>query len=241
MSVHAGSDVPGERSSDRCIDCRRVGFFGGSFDPVHRGHLHAARAARDAFLLDRVLLAPAAVPPHKRGDDLAPPNDRLEMIRLAAEGETGLEPSTLDLRGDGPSYTIDVLRRLAAELTESGPFELFLVIGSDALVNLARWRGIDEILRAIQPIVVFRGGDPVTLLAGLSDRLAPDLVSRVTAGFLHLPHLPVSGSDIRRMIRSGEDPGELLPTRVLAYIRKRHLYATRGRGEPPGNGPEHTT
>ena len=206
---------------------RRVGFFGGAFDPVHRGHLHAARAARDAFSLDRVLLAPAALPPNKRRKFLAPARHRLEMIRLATERERGLEPSALDLAEGGPSYTINVLKKLEDEMAEGPPFELFLVLGSDTLADLPGWRGIKRILRTMQPIVVLRSGEPDTHLAALENRLAPELWSRVSAGFLRLPPVEVAATDVRRLIGCGVVPWDLVPPSVLGYIRERGLYARR--------------
>ncbi len=116
----------------------RTGILGGTFDPIHYGHLAIAEEARTALRLDRVLLVPAAHQPLKRGEHLASPEQRFEMVRLACAGNDAFEPSTIELDRPGPSYTVATLEELAG----GGWGELFFVMGADALADLPRWYAI---------------------------------------------------------------------------------------------------
>lgn len=197
----------------------RVGFFGGTFDPPHRGHLAVARAAAAAFGLKKVLLAPVASQPLKPDDAEASYVDRLRMVQLIC-GD-GLEASEADApRPDGtPNYTIDTLRRLRSALPEDA--ELFVVVGADAFRTFRRWKDPDGLLREAQWIVVSRPGTPLrwddlNLSAAQSSRIHP----------LEGVAEPASASTVRERLHAGEDCTDLLPSAVLAYIRKHHLYGT---------------
>jgi nicotinate (nicotinamide) nucleotide adenylyltransferase len=153
------SPTPPSRSPDpRSAPPERVGLFGGSFDPIHAGHLHAARAARTAFGLDRVVFVPANQSPYKPTRRLAPGPDRLEMLRLALRGEPGFEVSDLELERQGPSYTIDTVRALRGSLGLAADASIHLILGSDVLDGLAGWREARALLEAVQPVVVHRAG-----------------------------------------------------------------------------------
>ena len=149
---------------------RRIGLFGGSFDPPHAGHLHVARAARGRFGLERVVFVPAAEPPHKPGRQLESGADRLAMLRLLLADEPGCETSDLELRRGGRSFTIDTVRALPAALGEPEDCEIYLLIGSDNLAGLPGWREARALLERVQPVVVRREGtlaDEIALLAPL--------------------------------------------------------------------------
>lgn len=212
---------PARRAGNAPVRGERLGLFGGSFDPIHRGHLHAARAARAAFALDRVLLMPAARSPHKKRGPDTPGELRARLIEIAIAGEPGLEVSRLELERPGPSYTLDTLRAL---LREREPRELFLVLGADNLAGLPEWRGVDELLRLARPIVVHRGGDPRALVAALAGRLAPEHLAALEDGLVLEPAVEVSATELRAALARGEDPGEDLPPGVLDEIRARGLY-----------------
>ena len=195
----------------------RVGIVGGTFDPIHLGHVAVAEGAADCVPLDRVLLIPAAQPPH-RGPAAAPVQDRLEMVRIAAAGHPRLEVSDVEVRRPGPSYTVDTLRELARERPGD---ELHLVLGWDAAREIGAWRDPDEVMRLARLVVVPRPGyrppGPDDLAAAgidpertfLCDVTTPDLESR----------------DIRRMLQRGEGLAGLLHPGVEAYLRARRLYA----------------
>jgi nicotinate-nucleotide adenylyltransferase len=203
----------------------RIGLFGGSFDPVHAGHLHAARAALRAFDLDRVVFVPARRPPHKPGRELAPGADRMEMLRLALRGEPRFEALGIELDREGPSYTIDTVRELPAALGEDGA-SIHLILGSDNLEGLPTWREAAALLERVQPVVVHRGGDPAPSLGEIERALGRTAAERVRAGYLELPPVDASSTGVRARIRStgGRSRDLELDPSVLDYIRERGLY-----------------
>ncbi|SEG17233.1 nicotinate-nucleotide adenylyltransferase [Bryocella elongata] len=204
----------------------RVGYFGGTFDPPHRGHLAVACAARDAFSLDLVLLAPTGKQPLKPDARSAPFADRLAMVELLCEGEVGLEASAIDApRPDGsPNYTIDTLDRLRATLgsTEASAarLELFVVVGADAFLSLPLWHRPEGLLRAAEWIVVSRPGFSREDLRSVA--LPEDDAERVH--LLESVDVPISATDVRSQLLAGERRLESLTPGVLAYIEARHLY-----------------
>ena len=202
----------------------RVGVLGGSFDPVHAGHLHAARAAQEAFALDRVVFVPAAQAPHKPGGPSASGLDRATMLELAVGRERDWLVSTLELEREGPSYTIDTLRALRGELGLAAEDELYLILGGDNLAGFLEWRSASEILELAQPLVVVRGGDEAEVLRGLEERWGERAAARLARGLVRAPRVEVAASDLRAALARGEDPGAALPPGVLEYIRARGIY-----------------
>ena len=212
----------------------RVGFYGGSFDPPHNGHLAVARAAAHGFALDKVLLAPTARQPLKpQGAEAAYP-DRLAMVQLLCVGEPGLQASELEAPSPSeaspadssaarpnytrPNYTIDTLRHLRAQLEPRD--EIFVVVGIDAFLELERWRDPRGLLAAAQWLVVARP-------EFAPERLAAMQLSAAERARVHLltdVQVPVSATEIRRRLQAGEDCSDWLPPRVLAYIREHGLY-----------------
>lgn len=187
----------------------RLGVFGGSFDPVHLGHLLVAEGARDALGLDAVLFVPALTPPHKPDRALASAADRTAMLERALAGNPAFELSRLEL--DGPSrYTVETLRALRA--TRARDAELVLVLGADSLRELPTWHEPDAIRGLARLAVARRPG-------------AEDAPSE-GPGILLLPTPPVaiSASDVRARIRSGRSIRYLVPDAVREYIEERRLY-----------------
>lgn len=207
---------------------RRIGLFGGSFDPPHAGHLHVARAARGRFRLDRVVFVPAAEPPHKPGRRLAPGADRMAMLRLLLEGEPRCEVSDLELARGGRSYTIDTVRALPAELGEPEDCEIHLLLGSDSLVLLPQWREARALLERVQPVVVRRGGDLAEQIAALAGALPEELLRKLERGALDLEPVPVSSTQVRETLPGADVDLRLVPAPVLDYIRAHGLYGARG-------------
>jgi len=214
-------------SAARSPGPRRIGLFGGSFDPVHAGHLHAARVARDRFALDRVVFVPAYRSPYKPGRTPAPGADRLRMVEIAIRGERAFETSDLELARGGPSYTIDTVRDLPRALAEPADCELYLVIGSDNLPGLAGWREARALLERVQPIVVHRDGEPDALLDALATELGPDLARKIERGYLRLPPFVASSTDARAALSGAGGAETVIPAAVLAYIQERGLYGSR--------------
>jgi nicotinate-nucleotide adenylyltransferase len=188
----------------------RVGWFGGSFDPPHRGHVTVARAAADAYGLERVLMAPVGRQPLKgAGTGYA---ERLAMVGLACAGDPRLVASDVDApRGDGgPNYTVDTLERLRSEMAG---VELYGIVGMDAFREMGKWREPARLVELAEWIVVTRPGYGQEVRAG--------------AGRVHLletVHVDVSATALRERLRRGEDCAGLVPEAVLAYIAEHGLY-----------------
>ena len=218
----------------------RVAFFGGTFDPIHRGHLGLASAAADAFALDRVLFAPVGQQPLKAAPAIASFADRLAMAHLAFEYGTQLQPaseniqsatgnfpdprfvvSTLDApRADGaPNYTVDSLAALARELPTAS---LFVLTGADSFLTLRRWRSPDRLLAMAEWIVVSRPDFSLS-----EAQIAPlDLTpaQRARVHLLTTLNEEVSATGLRRRLQAGDPCPGLLPPAVASYILSHHLY-----------------
>ena len=194
----------------------RIGILGGTFDPIHLGHLAAARAAIECAELDRVLLVPTGRPPHRRAA-MADEMQRLEMCRLAIDEDRALEVSDVEIRRGGISYTSDTLKELKQAYPQD---ELFLVLGWDAARLFATWHEPDEVRRLATIVVVTRpGGKPLDDEALEHAGLSGDRVIVCAR-----PTPDISGSALRRSIANGEPVGDRLPEAVERYIAKNRLY-----------------
>ncbi len=191
----------------------RLGLFGGTFDPIHLGHLILAESCREALALDRVWLVVAGVPPHKRGERTAV-GDRLEMARLATAGHGGFAVSELEARDPGPHYSYRTVEAIAAERPGD---ELFFLIGADSLVDLPGWREPGRIAAAATIVVVNRPGvaPPPTPDLGPSARPIVHVES---------PLIELASSDLRRRVADGRSIRFRVPRAVEAYIAERGLY-----------------
>ncbi len=197
---------------------QRIGILGGTFDPIHYGHLAIAEEAGRALGLATVLLIPAARQPLKREPHSASPQQRWEMVaRACAENEL-LQPSDIELRREPPSYTVDTLRELYAGYPPDT--ELWLILGADAVVSFPHWHAADQILQLARLAVVARPGASVDLQA--LDQSVPGLHQRTT--LLEGPHLDISATDLRQRIANNRPVRYQLPDDVLAYIRQHNLY-----------------
>jgi nicotinate-nucleotide adenylyltransferase len=198
----------------------KLGLLGGSFDPIHRGHVGVARAASGALGLDRVLVLPTARPPHKPGRRFAPALARYAMAELALLDETDLEVSDFELTLDRPAYAIDTVRRFGAP-----GVELHLVLGADSLAGFAGWREWEGILERASLAVAARPGAE---REGVLAALPPELAARLEPArlrWLECPLDPASATEIRRRIGSGEPvPDGWLDPRVLTFVAKYRLY-----------------
>jgi len=228
-----------------CADTRRIGILGGTFDPVHLGHLASAREIAEAYDLERVLLVLAARPPHKRGDDAAPIDARWKMLNLAVH-ETAdglLEPCDIELRRDGPSWTVDTLRELGRLYPDA---ELFLILGIDAYEEIDTWSRPGEILTLASIVVTTRPGREIPegaphppVAARKDARYDPAIGVYVhTSGHSLRGHrirgIEVSATDIRRRVRSGLPFAHLTGDAVARFITEHRLYSAGAR--PPETG-----
>jgi nicotinate-nucleotide adenylyltransferase len=208
---------------------RRIGLLGGTFDPVHMGHLELASAAAEALQLTEVLLIPANVPPH-RPKPLTSSFHRFAMVSLAVAGRPGWRASDMELRHESPSYTATTLRRF--EERGYKPTELFFLIGADAFADIASWRDYPRILTRAHFGVVSRPGWPVSDLpkrlpalaarmtspAGLSRDAAPSII------LIDRPTADVSSTAIRSRLARGESIERMVDPRVLQHIEQHGLY-----------------
>ena len=186
----------------------KLAIFGGTFDPIHAGHLAVAREAAARFQLDRILFIPAAHPPHKAGVTHAPYDDRVHMVALACREDPRFEVSRLE-EGTARSYSIDTIGKVRSALAPGD--ELYFLIGADAFAEIRTWRRWVDVARAVRFLVVSRPGHLYDTPAG------------VTVDRIDNLEIPVSSSAIRRTFAAGGVP-EGLPATVLAYAIEHHLY-----------------
>jgi nicotinate-nucleotide adenylyltransferase len=215
----------------------RVAVFGGSFNPIHYGHLLLADEVLELLGLDRVLFVPAASPPHKPAAQLAPAPDRFEMVRLAIAGHPRFAVSDIELRRTGPSYTVDTLQVLAA-----GGDELFLVIGSETFLDLLSWREPRRVASLARLVVIPRAGSAFDPESAAAQKVLREIgieggFAHVGSGppppprgvlIVHAASLPLSASDLRRRVREDRSLAFRMPPAAIDYVRSRGLY----RAEP---------
>jgi len=194
----------------------RLGVFGGTFDPVHNGHLAAAVNARRALALDRVLVVPARDPWQKQDRKLAPADARMAMLEAAMDGVEGVEISRVELDRPGPTYTADTIEELHSEYGDDA--ELFLIVGADAASDLATWDR-PEVMRDLATIVIVSRAD-------IAQPDAPGPGWRVE--HVRIPPLAISSTDLRRRAASGEPLDGLMPPAAIRCLRERGLYPDRG-------------
>jgi nicotinate-nucleotide adenylyltransferase len=195
----------------------RIGVLGGTFNPPHLGHLICAQEASVSLGLDRVLLIPARVPPHKPVEDEPGAEHRLELCRLAAAGDPRLEVSALEIKRPGTSFTVDTLLELHARAPDS---ELFLILGSDVAAGLPAWRSPERLLELSTPAVAQRAGTPAQAVSDALERLAGGQRAR----FFPMPTIEISSTMIRRRVRACESVKYLTPDPVCEYIARAGLY-----------------
>ncbi len=194
-----------------------VGILGGTFDPIHHGHLAIAEEAREALGLERVLLVPAADPPHKPARRVTSPSHRLAMAELAIAGNPALAVSAIEVERGGASYTVETLEALAV----GGIVDPWLILSAEALAGFPAWHRPDRILELCRLAVVPRGGYEVLDPAWVREHF-PGREARVT--FLPGPLLPISGSVVRRRAAAGRSVRYLVPDAVAHYIADHDLY-----------------
>ena len=198
----------------------RIGIYGGTFAPVHRGHVAAAEAFMKQMELDLLYVIPAGIPPHKQIDVADDPAHRLAMCELAFGGMRNVIVSDMEIARQGKSYTVDTLRALHAE-----DRRLFLLMGTDMMLTLDEWRAPEEIFKLCYPVYIRRESDPI-----LESRIVAKnqlylekygkIVRRLMADTVEL-----SSTEIRARVKAGEDITGLLPDAVAAYIKAKGLYA----------------
>ncbi len=213
------SETAAEIASEK-KSIRRLGIMGGTFDPIHYGHLVTAEAARTRFALDRVVFVPSGRPPHKQ-PAATDTTDRLFMTQMAIVTNPGFDISDTEIRREGYSYSIDTVREF---IRLYGPeTELFFITGADAILQIATWRNADELVHLCSFIAASRPGFDLAELK----RLPETWQQRIS--LFEIPALAISSTDIRRRVRQGDSIKYLLPEAVEHYILRRGLYREEGR------------
>jgi nicotinate-nucleotide adenylyltransferase len=218
----------------------KIGIFGGTFDPIHWGHLRSAEEVGETYRLDRVYFIPASIPPHKRGQTATPARDRLRMVRLAVARNPRFTVSTVELARPGLSYSIDTIRQFASKLKKSD--SLYFIIGLDAFREIGTWKDFQEIFPLCNFIVTSRPGskenDPLKgtgvavkkLFCYDFKRKNYHHRSGTRIYFIELTDIAISASEIRALVRQGKSIRYLGPSSVERYIKRHGLYRGR-RGE----------
>jgi nicotinate-nucleotide adenylyltransferase len=197
----------------------RIGVLGGTFNPVHLGHIHLALEFCDRLALSRVLLIPTQSPPHKHEDWLAPAEQRLEMCRIAASALPRIEVSDIEIKRGGTSYTVDTLRALSAQ---EGDARLFFIMGADMFLTLENWKSFDEIARLADLCATARRDGELHDLEDYARSLEARYGARCHIESISV--VEVSSTRIREAVSRGEDAGGLLPAGVYEFIRANRLY-----------------
>jgi nicotinate-nucleotide adenylyltransferase len=211
---------------------KRIGLFGGTFNPIHLGHLRGAEEIREAFRLEEVIFIPSSIPPHKGTGKVIEGKHRLEMVRLATGSNAYFSTSDIELSRPGKSYSIDTIRYFREKHRDS----LFFILGRDAFVEIETWREFQNLFSLCHFIVMTRPGSQ-------KDTLSPQLPRALTPTFQYEPEekawihlsgnrlylkkisfLDISSTKVRELIEKGESVRYLIPSEAEAYIRKHGLY-----------------
>jgi nicotinate-nucleotide adenylyltransferase len=213
----------------------KIGLFGGTFDPIHWGHLRSAEEVGETFGLERVYFIPASIPPHKRGQPITPAEARLEMVRLAVAKNRRFAVSTVEIERAGVSYSIDTLRQFAARLRPRD--SIFFIIGLDAFREIGTWKDFAELFPLCHFIVTSRPGskdrDPLKGTGVAVKKLfCYDFKERnyrhrsgTRIFFIELTDIAISASEIRALVRQRKSIRYLVPSVVERYIKRRGLYS----------------
>lgn len=195
----------------------KIGIYGGTFNPVHDGHVSLCRQCIDALSLDRMIVIPANVPPHKQAKELASGKDRMAMLSLAFKEEKAVVVSDIEQKRQGKSYTVDTLREIHTQFPDA---QLFLLVGSDMLSSFDKWYCFEEILTLATLVAGAREKDEYTALC--SDR---EPLLRYAQRILILPveEIPVSSTEVRKNLKETGTSPHVSPA-VLSYIKEHHLY-----------------
>lgn len=196
---------------------QRLGIMGGTFDPIHYGHLLMAEEARQAFALDDVVFVPNGRPAHKKAYLVSSPEDRYAMTLLATGSNPCFSASRIEIERPGPSYTIDTLREFRQMCPELDA--LYFITGADAVLEILTWREADKLAQECQFIAVTRPGFVLERLPEIVDASFLDRVH-----YLPIPRLEISSTDLRKRVREGRSIKYLTPEPVEAYVRQQGLY-----------------
>jgi nicotinate-nucleotide adenylyltransferase len=220
---------------------KRIGLFGGTFNPIHLGHLRAALEVKQGFNLDQIFLIPAAIPPHKVSGEIVNARDRMEMINLAVSADVDLAVSDVELKRSGPSYTIDTVNHFKQSLPQNTC--IYLILGLDAFLEIDTWKSYEQLFEQIALIVITRPNSISECQDADRQALENELKSRISKNysfseskscfeqngkqpihFFEVTALDISSTKIREMIKRGGSINYLVPPEVIEFIEKKGLY-----------------
>lgn len=213
----------------------KIGLFGGTFNPFHNGHTRIIEHVKTAFGLEKIFLIPSATPPHKPDTDLAPAQDRFEMVKQSFKGQEGFVVSDRELMRKGPSFTIDTIEEFKTSLGDEA--DLFLLMGSDAFFDISTWRQKDRIFESVSIIVMLRGmsKNHETFVSFIDEHISKGYIfNEQDNGFFHekkqtiylcrVPRIDISSTMIRERVKNGKSIKGLVPAGVLKIIHEKELY-----------------
>ncbi len=218
---------------------RRIGLLGGTFNPVHLGHLHIAGEVLKGLQLDLILFIPSGIPPHKENRGIPSPRHRMAMLRLAVSGTSQFKPCDVEIKKTGPSYTIDTLEALKVEYSDD---DLFFIIGMDAFAQIQSWKEPERLLTLCNFAILSRPGHPFEALPKFGPFLRINRAalreldresrssyrfetpSKTRMHFLSIPPTEVSATEIRALIKAGKETKKRLPQSVMSYIIENKIY-----------------
>lgn len=199
----------------------RIGIYGGTFDPIHFGHLLLAESAREALRLDRVLFVPARVPPHKQWKVLASEADRVAMLRLAIRGNRGFHIETFELEQPEVSYTVHTAEYLHGKYPKA---KIYLLMGEDMLRTFPDWYEPERICELVTPAVIGRAGHEIRGLGFLRKVTSREKLEEIRASRVPMPAVDFSSTAIREAVSAGKSIRYQTPSRVVTYINSHQLY-----------------
>jgi nicotinate-nucleotide adenylyltransferase len=199
----------------------KIGLFGGTFDPIHSGHLILAEQAREAFHLNKVLFIPSAAPPHKSPKEITSASSRLKMIETAIQGNPFFEVSTVELERATPSYSIDTVKELGRKYPNDS---LFFIIGTDSLFEMHTWYKVNELIQLCEFIYVYRPGFSVQDKRSNELQLEPEAFKVLTRHCVKMASIDISSTDIRLRVAQGRSIRYLVPESVREFIEQKGLY-----------------
>jgi nicotinate-nucleotide adenylyltransferase len=198
----------------------RIGIFGGSFDPIHQGHLIIAEQCREQAALDEIWFVPAATAPHKQGGAMATPKQRMEMVELAVAGHPQFVVKGMEIERGGASYTVDTLEEIKGAHPEAN---LFLILGGDSAEQMPTWKNPERICELALPLVYFRPGISADV-ESLRSLVAPDRFQAIEQAAIAPRVIDISSTDIRQRIAEGRSIRYLLPRSVEMFIQTQKIY-----------------
>ena len=204
----------------------KIGLFGGTFDPVHIGHLVLAENVRELFSLDKVVLIPNASPPHKNLKRVTPARLRMKMLRSAVQGNPHFEVSSVELDRAKPSYTLETIKEFRKRYSKNA---LYFIVGSDSIFEMHSWYKVDELVKLCRFVFVFRPGFLIRDQSAQDLKLSTGTFRILTQNAVQMNPVGLSSSEIRKRVSQGRSVRYLLPEKVNRFILRHELYQEKGK------------